>query len=243
VLVVNADDWGGYAAGTDAIERCFAAGAITSTTAMVGMADSARAAALARERDRPTGLHLNLTQPFDGPGLSQTVRDRQAACCGYFADLRLRRWTVSPWPVVRRTVRDAVADQLAMYEELFDTPPPHVDGHLHVHVCPDVARVLPRGMAARQTRTAVPGRRPAPHAAAKATWMAQRFRTTARFWGIEELLRTGTLEVALDEAHRLPVEIMVHPTFTEDLEFLLSDAWAQRLRDVPRGTYTDVLHR
>lgn len=80
LLVVNADDWGGFREGTDAIEDCFAIGAISSTTAMVHMADSRRAAELALERARPTGLHLNLTQPYDAPTVPAPVRERQSAC-------------------------------------------------------------------------------------------------------------------------------------------------------------------
>jgi predicted glycoside hydrolase/deacetylase ChbG (UPF0249 family) len=57
---VNADDWGGYPEMTDATLRCFQAGAISSTTAMVYMRDSERAAELARASGIPTGLHLNL---------------------------------------------------------------------------------------------------------------------------------------------------------------------------------------
>src|SRR4029077_18222503 len=60
LLIVNADDWGGFRAGTDAIESCFAIGAISSTTAMVHMADARRAAELAPHTGGAAGRPLTL---------------------------------------------------------------------------------------------------------------------------------------------------------------------------------------
>ena len=69
MLIVNADDLGGFPAATDAIARCFDAGAITSATLMVGKDDSRRAAEMAVAGDWPVGLHLNLREPLpDGDG-------------------------------------------------------------------------------------------------------------------------------------------------------------------------------
>jgi predicted glycoside hydrolase/deacetylase ChbG (UPF0249 family) len=48
VLIINADDWGRSPAETDAALDCFSNGRITSVTAMVFMADSKRAADLAK---------------------------------------------------------------------------------------------------------------------------------------------------------------------------------------------------
>ena len=98
LLIVNADDWGADAAGTERIERAFAAGAITSTTAMVHMSGSAAGAGLAAERGRPTGLHLNLTEPFDGPGVPPAVRERQRRACALLAPLPRRRWVPAAGP-------------------------------------------------------------------------------------------------------------------------------------------------
>ncbi|HEY2536303.1 MAG TPA: ChbG/HpnK family deacetylase, partial [Solirubrobacteraceae bacterium] len=104
LLIVNADDWGGFREGTDAIEACFEIGAISSTTAMVHMADSRRAAELALERARPTGLHLNLTQPFDAAAVPAPVCERQLRACTHFRALARRRWTLSPVPRTHRLI-------------------------------------------------------------------------------------------------------------------------------------------
>ena len=85
LLIVNADDFGGNPLATDRIVECFAARRITSTSAMVHMKDSARAARLAQNGELAVGLHLNLTQAFDDPETPAGVRERQARAVAYFA--------------------------------------------------------------------------------------------------------------------------------------------------------------
>ncbi len=64
MLIVNADDWGRSIAETDAALKCFKKGRITSVSAMVFMADSERAAELAKANCVTAGLHLNFSEPF-----------------------------------------------------------------------------------------------------------------------------------------------------------------------------------
>ena len=61
LLILNGDDWGANRESTDRILDCHRARRLTSTSAMVYMADSSRAAGLSREHSVPVGLHLNLT--------------------------------------------------------------------------------------------------------------------------------------------------------------------------------------
>ena len=56
MLIINADDWGRSQAETDAALRCYQGGRITSVSAMVFMADSERAAELAKEKRIGRGL-------------------------------------------------------------------------------------------------------------------------------------------------------------------------------------------
>jgi predicted glycoside hydrolase/deacetylase ChbG (UPF0249 family) len=135
LLIVNADDLGPRPEITDAIPACWSAGALSSATAMVHMQDSARAARLARQRELPTGLHLNLTTPFTASGVPPAVAARQEALCRHFAKRR-RRWL--PAPRRRELIAAAIADQLAEYRRLFRRPPTHVDGHEHIQACPAV---------------------------------------------------------------------------------------------------------
>src|ERR1044071_332580 len=66
MIIINADDWGGWTGATDAAVACFKAGRITSVTAMVFMADSERAGALAAGTELDLGVQLNFNQPFTG---------------------------------------------------------------------------------------------------------------------------------------------------------------------------------
>ena len=66
MLIINADVWGRSAVETDAALRCYEAGRITSVSAMVFMANSERAAELAKENQVNTGLHLNYSETFTG---------------------------------------------------------------------------------------------------------------------------------------------------------------------------------
>lgn len=244
LLIVNADDWGGEPHVTDAIERCFAAGAITSSTAMVHMADTARAAEIARAGSRPLGLHLNFTQALDGPGVPAGVRERHDRLRAHFADVARRRWRFDPR--ARGLVRDGVRDQLEAFRAAFGGEPTHLDSHHHVHTSPDVFLVLPRGLRVRQSLTRAPLDPPGPGDVPrrlKHAYLAHRFRTTAAFWGVPNLhprLGGAGLDEALERARRRPVEIMCHPSFPEELPLLLSDEWCERVAAAPHGSYATL---
>jgi predicted glycoside hydrolase/deacetylase ChbG (UPF0249 family) len=256
LLVVNADDWGGFREGTDAIEACFASGAISSTTAMVHMADSRRAAELARARERPTGLHLNLTQPYDAAAVPVPVRERQLRLCTHFRLLPRRRWTLSLDPRIHPLIADGIRDQLEEFYERYEREPTHVDSHHHVHVCPDVflSRALAPGTRVRQALSLAPGT-PGRGAkrlvkglarGAKQRVLAGRFLTTERFWCAGELSDgDGAVPIAQAAAHAASrsIEIMVHPSFASDIAVLRSEMWLRVLHDAPLGSYAALTRR
>lgn len=245
LLIVNADDFGWNRAATDLTVECFAAGLITSTTALVHMEDSERAAELGREAELPIGLHLNLTDPFTGAEVPAGERERQAAACRVFGDggLKLRSWTYDPR--ISGLVEDAVRDQLERFRALFGREPTHVDGHNHVQVCPNVVRATAlTGFKLRNALWAWPSDRGA-MAYARA---ARRFLTAHRF-----LSPRYFLDIA--ELHRLPaeqaaarvglcrassVEVMCHPGFDHELEALRAPAWAETIAALPRGSYREL---
>ncbi len=250
LLVVNADDWGGFREGTDAIESCFAIGAISSTTAMVHMADSQRAAELARARERPTGLHLNLTEPYDAADVPAPVRERQLRLCAHFRALSRRRWTLSPDPRIHRLIADGIRDQLEEFRDRYGREPTHVDSHHHVHVCPDVflSRALARETKVRQALSFAPdaersgarGLLKGFARSAKQRQLARRFLTTERFWCAGELSHgDGAVPIAQAAAYAAThtVEIMVHPSFALDIAVLRSGPWLRALHEAPLGSY------
>lgn len=249
LLIVNADDWGGFQAGTDAIEACFQIGAISSATGMVHMADSRRAAELAQASGRSIGLHLNLTQAFDSGGVPLPVRERQRRLRAHFADLSRRRWLLSPDARVHRLIADAIRDQLDEFHSIYGCEPTHIDSHHHVHVCPDVflSRALAPGLRVRQTLSPThdDGRRKLARRA-KHKLLAHRFLTTDRFWRARELSGVQDsvpIDAVVQCAAGLAVEVMVHPSFQSEFAVLRSEAWIESLARASLGSYSELLPR
>jgi len=243
LLIVNADDWGVDAPTTEAIAECFAAARITSATGMVYMADSEHAAGLARSRGLPIGLHLNLTEPFDAPGVPRDVRERQLALTRRFRHLRFRRWTYDPF--AGGAIERAIADQLDRFRVLYGREPTHVDGHHHVQVCPDVMTRLPRGIRIRTTRS-IPGAPLSPTRLArrlKEAAIRRRFAAPEYFFSLRALSPAfggSGLESALALADSTAVEIMVHPGLADERRLLLSGAWRLGLEDRPLGSFESL---
>jgi predicted glycoside hydrolase/deacetylase ChbG (UPF0249 family) len=246
LLIVNADDFGWNRGATDLTLGCFGAGQITSTTALVNMEDSERAAELGREGGFPIGLHLNLTDPFSGPDVPSAERERQAAACRIFGGggRRLRSWTYDPR--IATLVEDAIRDQVERFHALFGAPPTHVDGHNHVQVCPNVVRAEAlAGFKLRNALWAWPSDRGAMAyaRAARRALSARRFLTPRYFFDIAQLHRLGNpaaIRRRLDNARGASVEVMCHPGFDHELEALRSPAWADAIAGLPRGSYRDL---
>lgn len=230
---------------TDAIAACFAAGRVTSATAMVFMADSERAAARARAIGLPVGLHLNLSEPFSGAAVPEPVLRRQRRLAVAFGDRRrrLRRWL--PSPTLRSAIERCVVDQLAEFRRLYGREPTHVDGHKHVHISPTVARTPAlTGFKLRRALTDTPGR-----AFIESARRGRHRRTLQRssvtdgclsMWSMRDELLAGREPQALRLAPGQVVEVMAHPGLPEEWPLLMSDAWAGALAGVRLGTYEDV---
>lgn len=249
LLIVNADDWGGEVPTTEAIRAAFRAGRVTSTTAMVYMEDSERAAAIAREDGLPVGLHLNLTQAFSGADVPEPVRERQRRAVAIFSGrgedghpgtAKLRRWL---WdPRVSGAVAAAVRDQVERFEALYGAPPDHVDGHNYVDTAPNVfaSRALPRGAKMRNTLGAYPLDR-GPMAIARAARQKLRER---RFGSTRHVLHISDLDLPDDPrlalAMTVPIEVICHPDNPAEMERLMSDAWATCLARYPTGSFADL---
>lgn len=249
LLIVNADDLGYNEPTTDAIAKCFQAGRITSATAMVYMRDSDRAAEIAREIGLPVGLHINFTEPFDGPGVPADVRARHMEAARKFGGpsfiYRSRRWIYDPR--LKDATERCIADQLERFEEIFGGPPDHVDGHLHVQVCPNVglASTIPAGMKIRNTL----GARPSPSGfMPRLVAMRQRILlrdrlTTSYFLNITDLhpafAEPGS-RGGLAPAESTSVEVMAHPGFGHEYTQLMSPEWAEWTEGLNLGSYTEL---
>lgn len=243
LLIVNADDWGASETTTESIAACFAAGGVTSATAMVHMADSERAAARALELGLPTGLHLNLTQPFDGPAVQPPVRERQARVVARFGRLRRRdRWL--PNLALWKRVRHCVEDQLESFRRLYGREPTHVDGHNHVHLNPAVLFALPAHLPVRTAtrpptwRTPTDLARLARHGAIRA-----RYGSTNLVFDVTtvhpRLGGTG-LESCLALARERSLELITHPAHAPQAELLRAPEWLASIAELRLGSFEDL---
>lgn len=242
LLIVNADDFGGGAVANERIVECFASGAITSTSAMVYMQGSAAAATLARGAGMDIGLHLNLTQPFDGPSVPHDVRERQRRISEHLAK-RWHRYVFDPR--LFGDVRRCIDDQLRQFLELFGSPPTHLDGHNHGHLSLTALTSLPRGIAVRTAeggeQTGAIGRLAR---ASRRRLIAHRHPTTEHFFAIArvqpERLQDTAGDPLLALSRTASVEIMTHPDRDSDYELLSSSAWLAALRALPRGSFAHL---
>jgi len=253
LLIVNADDWGYDGPTTDAILATFQGGTITSTTGMVYMADSDRAAALAAEHGVPVGLHINLTQPFTDPATPPEIRARQQRLIDRIGKTSgvppeipdtasRRRWLYDP--LLQREVDRAIADQLARFEAIYATPPTHFDGHNHVDLCPNVflSRSISRGAKLRNTLDRFPVERSAGGVlrAARQAVRSRRFVSTRYLVHIKHLhLDPDNLDPRLDLARQVPVEVMAHPGFGAEREILESSEWSAAIAGRRLGSFAD----
>jgi predicted glycoside hydrolase/deacetylase ChbG (UPF0249 family) len=245
LLIVNADDLGGNPVATDRIVAGFRARALTSATAMMHMADSERAAGLARQAGLPTGLHLNFTQAYDDPKVPESVAARQRRVTEFMASPRARRMAFSPSMVP--VIRHVIADQLEAFGRLFGVEPTHLDGHNHAHLNPTAMFVLPRGIACRPAYRD-PSRRDLARVplALRDRLLSARHSVPDHFFALERIhpeLGGEGLERALGLAWSSAVEIMAHPDRDDTNAVLHSARWATGLVGLRLGTYADLPHR
>lgn len=245
MLIVNADDWGLRPEITDAILECWEAGAISSATAMVAMADSARAFDLAVVAELPIGLHLNLTTPFTA-ATAGPAGSRQRLAVEYFAAARSRRLVFDPR--ARRLLEACVAEQFDLFASLRGgLAPTHADGHQHIQVCPSVlaTRSLGRARSLRRAHGFVAGQRSVAKRAYRGAVnlaVRRRFRSVP-FVSLRDLhpdLGGVGLDGLLRQARVGDVEVMVHPDWDDEREVLLSPAWRRLVKSVPTGSHADI---
>jgi predicted glycoside hydrolase/deacetylase ChbG (UPF0249 family) len=129
-IVVCADDFGLTSAGCESIVELVRANAVSSVSCVVDGPHVARhAGGLCNAAYRVSlGLHLNLTEPPQGPARGT-----------------LRWWLARaylPYSIDERALRGEIRDQMLRFEDLFACAPAYLDGHQHVHQLPGVARVL-----------------------------------------------------------------------------------------------------
>ncbi|MFO1478369.1 MAG: ChbG/HpnK family deacetylase [Verrucomicrobiota bacterium] len=243
MIIINADDWGRSRAETDAALKCFRAKRITSVTAMMFMEDSERAAGLAKEWGIDAGLHLNLSQRFNGPGVPEEVRRSHDRVVRFI--LRSKYAVLFYHPLLRRDFRRVFQAQWDEFVRLYGRAPSHVDGHQHRHLSANVLldRIIPAGEKVRRNFSFWPGEKGLVNRAYRRVldnWMSRRYRLTDYFFSLGTCLQTGCLSRVADLGKTASVELMTHPVRQNELEYLSGDTWVITFGRHRMGSYRQL---
>lgn len=240
MLIVNADDLGRDRQATDAALACYERGRITSTSAMVFMVDSERAAELARRTGIEVGLHLNLSEPFTAPDVPDKLRQNQQRICRFLKSSKYALLWYHPF--LQKEFKSVFQAQYAEYTRLYGIEPTHIDGHQHMHLATNVllGRLLPDGVNVRRSFSFRPGEKSLVnrwYRAAVDRWLKRRHVLTDYFFALSQNLRIEQLRRVVELARQAKVELMTHPQLASEYEFLMSDPYGQAIADIPLASY------
>jgi len=224
-LIVNADDWGRDRNTTDRILDCVTVGTVSSTSAMVFMTDSVRAADLARERGVDCGLHLNFTTPFSAPDCPSQLREHQGRIVRYLRGNRLAQAVYHPG--LASSFKYVVAAQTEEFEKIFGATPRRFDGHHHMHLCANVTfgKLIPAGAMVRRNfsfRASEKGRINRLYRGTIDRMLAKRHLLTDYFFALPPLEPRTRIDEIFSLARRSIVELETHPVNHDEFRFLTS---------------------
>ena len=240
MLIVTADDIGRTREATDNSLHCYRLGLITSSSAMVFMSDSERAAESALSAGLESGLHLNLDLPFDTQSLPPRLRHHHQQVVRYLGKWK---WTQIIYnPSLRESFRYVFQAQYDEYRRLFGEEPLKIDGHHHMHLSMNMIadRVIPPGIRVRRNFTFGRGEKDLINRFYRKLldhWLARRYICTDAFFSIEPLQDRSRLKKNIALANSRHVEIMTHPGVQEQYEFLLGPEYRTLIQDIPMGTH------
>ncbi|NWI80687.1 YDJC deacetylase, partial [Dryoscopus gambensis] len=140
-LIVTGDDFGYCPRRNQGIVDCFLAGAISNVSLLVNGSAAADAAKLARRHNIPIGLHANLSE---GAPVCEVLKTNSSLLNqdGFFHGKMGFRTALSKGLLDMSEVKQELKAQVELFHELTGHLPPHMDGHQHVHVLPEVRHVF-----------------------------------------------------------------------------------------------------
>src|SRR5438552_7871352 len=214
MLIINADDWGRSQAETDAAQRCYQKGRVTSISAMMFMEDSERAAELAKENELDVGLHLNFAEPFTGKNYPAKLGECHGRIVRYLMGNKYAQLVYNPF--LRKEFAYSYETQTAEFLRLFGKPPSHIDGHHHMHLCCNMllSDMIPAGMQMRRNFSFWTGEKSLLNRTYRALvdqWLARRFQLPDYFFDLTQCIREKKLDRMAALAKSNNVELMTHP--------------------------------
>jgi chitin disaccharide deacetylase len=243
MLIINADDWGRSIAETNAAHACHKMRRITSASAMVFMADSERAAELARETKLDVGLHLNLTEPFTGRAIKPVLQEHHYRVVRYLKKNKYAQLMYNPF--LKDSLACVYEAQAEEFHRLYGQWPIHVDGHHHMHLCTNMvlSGVVPAGMKMRRNFSFWAGEKGLFNRAYRNfvdRWLARHYRLPDYFFCLLQCIEQNKWERVESLSHSSSVELMSHPVVAAETEYLMGGKFASLLERVHTGTYASL---
>lgn len=243
MLIVNADDFGKDSATTDNIVLCFREERLTSTSAMVFMQDSERAADVGLEQNLEIGLHLNFDEQFTGAVSSGPLNDYQGRVAAFLTRNRYSQLIYNP--LLRKEFEYLYEAQYEEFIRLYHRPPSHINGHHHMHLCSNVlfGNILPNGAGVRRSFTFSKGERNVANRLYRRIVDAKverRFICTDLFFALMPSEQSDSLRRKVQQARDHNVELMVHLSTKRELEYLLRQDFMDSISNVTMGTYRNI---
>ena len=244
MLIINADDLGRNNQATDNIIKCFNFRAITSSSAMVFMCDSERAAEIVSDNKFEVGLHLNFIEPFSCNTGDIDLNDRLSRISSYLKKFKWSQLIYNPF--LKNDFLFLFKSQYAEFVRLFKKPPTHIDGHHHMHLCMNalIGGIIPGGMCIRRNFSFLPGERNILNRFYRRVidaWLEKHYRCTDFFYDIcplevdnKRLIRI----IAISRTNH--VEIMTHPEHQKQYEYLLGEKFLEAISTVKKGSYSSL---
>jgi chitin disaccharide deacetylase len=243
MLIINADDFGKTATISDNILSCFKSDRITSTSAMVFMRDSERAASLCLQHNFDVGLHLNLDEQFNGSSPTALCKESLDSVATFLTKSKYSQVIYNP--LLRRKFQYLYHVQYEEFIRLYRRPPSHINGHHHMHLCANVllGRIIPRGARVRRSFTFGKSERSNANRLYRRFLdhvVKRRFITTDMFFGIISSEDPISLKRKVELAKVHSVELMVHVSSQKELDYLMQQNFFNITHTVTRGTYRDL---
>ena len=236
LLIINADDWGRDSQTTLRILECIHRQTVSSTSAMVFMTDSERAAAIAREEGIDAGLHLNLTTPLSATDCPCELRERHRPLVAFFQRHRFARVVFNPF--LLRNFEYVVRCQIDEFQRLYGRSPDRIDGHHHVHLCANVLMqgLLPANIRVRRNFSFRENEKGSLNRAYRAVvdrFLARRHHLTDFLFPLLPLQPSKRLARIVHLAKHRVVEVETHPVNPEEYQFLMGAGVLSWVGDVP----------
>ncbi len=240
MLIINADDWGRSIEETDAALDCYKKNRITSASAMVFMADSARAAELARENKFDVGLHLNFTEKFTGDKVAAKLDDCQDRLIRYLKGNKYSQLVYNPF--LREDFSYSFKAQTEEFARLYGKPPSHMDGHHHMHLCANMvmSALIPAGTKIRRNFSFWPGEKSLLNRTYR-DWvdrrLASKYRLADYFFDLSQSVKGKKMDRVADLAVKANVELMTHPIVKSELEYMAGSEFLMVTQRIQMGSY------